>query len=128
MSHPDRKKRLAELEAMQHHQDDRAHRQGIEHAARTQLALLRVHLLKLGLLTPDQFAGTAQGNWWDDPDTGELRVWFLVDGCAYYRKDGLIYVEREARGRLEWTILDADGEPVKPWSCEAPPRARSAFN
>jgi hypothetical protein len=35
----------------------------------------------------------------------------------------VIYVERRARGGLvEWTILDADGEPVEPW-CEAPPRS-----
>jgi hypothetical protein len=115
---------------MQREADERARDQATQLAARTQLAVLRAHLRKLGVrdLDPDEFAEQAQGNWWTNPDTAELCTWFVIDGSAYYEKDGVIYVEREARGRLEWTILGADGKPVGPWQLTAPPRARSAFN
>jgi hypothetical protein len=83
---PDRKRdRLAEIEAMQREADERGRDQATLNAARAQLALLRAHLLKLGVrdLDPDEFGEQAQGNWWINPDTAELRIWFVIDGCAY---------------------------------------------
>jgi hypothetical protein len=118
MSNPDprpssKREKLAELEHLIAEQDERTRRQAIEQTGRIQLALLRAHLLKLGVLDPDEFAEKAQGNWWIDPDTAELRTWFVIDGSAYYEKGGVIYVEREARG---------NGNGTRPWQSPESPR------
>ena len=34
----------------------------------------------------------------------------------------------EHAGRLEYTKVGHDGEPIEPWQLAAPPRPRSAFN
>ena len=77
--------RTAEIEAMVRDAAEQGRRQATQNAARVQLALLRADLLRLGVcdLDPAEFGEQAQGNWWTDPNTAELRVWFLIHGWAY---------------------------------------------
>lgn len=125
---PRQRQRLAEIESWIDEAHQREHLRAAEATGRTQLALLRTRLLKLGVLGPDEFAEKAVGNWWDDPNTGEVRVWFLIEDRGYYKKDGEVYVEREGKGALEWTTLDSNGQPVEPWQREPPPWGLADFN
>jgi hypothetical protein len=73
--------------------------------------------------------------------TGELTAGLTIDGLTYSevpadkapvaRRWGVhreLVVQREARGRLAWTYVGSDGEPVEPWTEIAPPPSRSASN
>lgn len=127
---PDKRRRLNELDAAIAAQDEEYDRRALEHAGITQLGLARVELLRLGVLDdPDEFAERAKGNWLVNEKTGQVIAWWLIDGeRAYYRKDGLVYVERAGHGALEWSVLGLDGEPLEPWQRTVPPFGRWALN
>lgn len=77
-------------------------------------------MLKLGLYALDEFGKKAQGNWHFDPETGELRAWWLIDGTAYVDYKDHVYVEHKVGGVYEWTLLDEFGKPTE-WLREPPP-------
>jgi hypothetical protein len=119
----DRERRKQELDAVIAEQDERARRRDTQAAAQRDLGLLRARLLGLGLFKLDEFVGKARGNWHFDEETGELRVWWLIDGTAFSvvgGSDGPIYVEHKVNDVYEWTVLDANGRPTK-WLREPPP-------
>jgi hypothetical protein len=73
--------------------------------------------------------------------TGELTAGLTIDGLTYSEipaekapvalRRGVhreLVVQRETRGRLAWTYVGSDGEPVEPWTEIAPPPSRSASN
>lgn len=121
----DKEKKLAELDDAARRQDEDTRKRDTEHAARTQLLLLRARLLRLGVGgAPDEFATAAQGNSHIEEQSGELRVWFVIDDVAYSvigGSDGPIYCEHKAQPGdvYEWTVLDEDGQPTE-WRREPP--------
>ena len=125
MSESERAARREQIEAWDR-EDVEARRHAIEQTGRVQLAELRRRLMALWGHWFE--ADEVEGHRWHNDATGQIIVWWLIDGHAYYDKDALIYVEREARGRIEWTVLDADGEPIEPWKLTAPPRWRWMAN
>jgi hypothetical protein len=111
-------------------QDRRIYEQSVQNTARAMLASLKWDLT-VGLAVADraEFSEEAKGHWWDNPETGEIQVWWRFRGRAYTRQAGRIYVEREASGRIEWNILGEDGQPLgREWIYEAPPWWRTNFN
>ena len=95
-----------------------------------ELQLLIDRLLTLGAVDPDAYRED-EIDWmhWIGADTGEIVVALIVRERTYWEdsrsKD--IIVQREAKGRMEWTRLDKDGEEIEPWDWARPP-SRSVGN
>jgi hypothetical protein len=63
-----------------------------------------------------------------DGPTGELVVGLTISDLTYHEVNGELIVQREAKGRLEWTRVGDDSEPIEPWEGIAPPPSRSRSN
>ena len=111
----DKRKKLAELERLSREQDEAAFLRDREHAGRAQLLVLRATLIRLGLFDTEK----AQGNWRYDPETGEVRAWWVIDGFAYADHEGCVYVEHKVNGVYEWAVIE-EGKPIQ-WLSERRP-------
>src|SRR4051794_32816350 len=89
--------RLLELQGMAAKQDKRARQRDNKAAAHRDLALLRARLLKFGLYGPDEFADRATGKWHLNETTGQIRVWWVIDGSTFSLYEDRIYVEYVVR-------------------------------
>jgi hypothetical protein len=104
------------------HPRPRPPRRAIEAQARHLAERLRDLGWSFGAGTP------AQVIHWLNANTGELVVALSIGDLTYHEGNGKLIVQRERAGRLEWTRLGDDGEPVEPWEGIAPPPSRSTFN
>lgn len=130
----EQKKKLAELDALAREQDERAARREAEHAARIAglRAADRIHRLAkrleaLELLDLEdnldeaiEFGFVAHG--------AEVIPAIGLDDLMYSEINGEIIVQRETAGRIRWTRVGDDGEPVEPWNDAAPPSQTASQN
>lgn len=52
----------------------------------------------------------------------------MIEGLHSYLHHGVIFVEREQSGRLQWAIVSDDDGSIGRWHREAPPRTRGRSN
>ena len=121
----DKEKKLEQLEALARQHDEEKRKADISHAGRVQLGLLRARLLRLGVVSSEEFA-EAKGKFHLDEETGWIRAWWEIDGVVFTTEssegsvDRKIRIVHEANGTREWSELDEEGQPTS-WTREPPP-------